>query len=312
MSSLWRTERPRFPLYLSDGRGRDYYISYNNGGYWDSQFHIFKKPDYIRQRYSNFYTLFHPAAPFKYWGNGNGRETYILFANGLFKNPKSLASYKLSDFLRNSTSPSGTQKNIYLSCSEKKYNKKLRELEKDLVNRLYKKQMKKNKKLKINNEDILSPEPDKKKYMNTISSFPSSYKIKEENKPKNKKIVIRSLNKDEGINTLQKDIHEENMEDKFRNTESSNRVNKKSKNYFKNDFGKSKSLNFYKTIGGTFYKPKLSSEYQDSFKDFFPKKLKLSNGDKGGSKTRYCLTSTGVKKPFGIKIITKKLHEDID
>ena len=101
MSSLWRTERPRFPLYTPDGRGRDYYIKYDNGGYWAEQFQLKKIPDYERTHYSNFHTLFHQAAPFKYWGNGHGRETYILQANGLFHEQKPLCTYKLTDFLRN-------------------------------------------------------------------------------------------------------------------------------------------------------------------------------------------------------------------
>ena len=32
--SLWRTSRPRFNLYSPDGLGRDYYIGYNNRGFW--------------------------------------------------------------------------------------------------------------------------------------------------------------------------------------------------------------------------------------------------------------------------------------
>ena len=42
-SSLWRTQRPRFPLYIPDGRGRDYYIKFDNGGYWSTQFGLKKK-----------------------------------------------------------------------------------------------------------------------------------------------------------------------------------------------------------------------------------------------------------------------------
>ena len=29
MANLWRTQRPRFPQYISDGKGRDYYIKFN-------------------------------------------------------------------------------------------------------------------------------------------------------------------------------------------------------------------------------------------------------------------------------------------
>ena len=140
MSSLWRTERPRFPLYAPDGRGRDYYIKFDNGGYWAEQFQLKKVPDYERPRYSNFHTLFHQAAPFKYWGNGHGRETYILQANGLFHEQKPLCAYKLSDFLRNNrTNPifKNYKKKLFMSVSEKKYNSELRHLEKKLIKRLY-------------------------------------------------------------------------------------------------------------------------------------------------------------------------------
>ena len=140
MSSLWRTERPRFPLYSPDGRGRDYYIKFDNGGYWAEQFQLKKIPDYERPRYSNFHTLFHQAAPFKYWGNGHGRETYILQTNGLFHEQKPLCAYKLSDFLRNNKSSNlynNYRRKIFMSVSEKKYNNELRRLEKKLIKRLY-------------------------------------------------------------------------------------------------------------------------------------------------------------------------------
>lgn len=140
-ASLWRTERPRFPAYAPDGNGRDYYIKYTNGGYWENQFQVKKKPDYERPRYSNFHTLFHQAAPFKYWGNGAGRETYVLQTNGLFHEQKPLCAYKLIDFLRNNDvlrcHSRGNKKKMYMSLSEKKYNEELRHIEKKLIKRLY-------------------------------------------------------------------------------------------------------------------------------------------------------------------------------
>ena len=137
-SSLWRTERPRFPLYSPDGRGRDYYIKFDNGGYWAGQFQLKKIPDYERPRYRNFHTLFHQAAPFKYWGDGHGRETYILQNNGLFHDQKPLCAYKLSDFLRkNFFIFNNYGRKLYMSVSEKKYNNELRKLEKQLIKRLY-------------------------------------------------------------------------------------------------------------------------------------------------------------------------------
>ena len=150
MANLWRTQRPRFPLYQSDGFGRDYYIKFTNGGYWENQFVISKKPDYVRHKYSNFHSLYHMAAPFKYWGDGSGREHYILKCNGLFHDQKPLCSYALTDFLRNGKNINGTpdnyRKKIYMSLSEIKYNQQLKNLERKLVKRLYTEPLKKKKK----------------------------------------------------------------------------------------------------------------------------------------------------------------------
>ena len=155
MANLWRTQRPRFPLYQSDGFGRDYYIKYTNGGYWENQFNLTKKPDYERPRYRNFHSLYHMAAPFKYWGDGSGRENYILKCNGFHHDQKPLCSYQLTDFLRNSKAPRNLNKKVYLSVSENRYYQKLRNLEKKLVKRLYTDPMKAKKKsrLQITAED---------------------------------------------------------------------------------------------------------------------------------------------------------------
>ena len=146
MANLWRTQRPRFPLYQSDGLGRDYYIKYTNAGYWEDQFILTKKPDYERSRYRNFHTLYHLAAPVKYWGDGSGRENYILKCNGFHHDQKPLCSYQLTDFLRNGKNINGVpfnlRKKVYLSVSESKYYKKLKNLEKKLVKRLYTEPMK--------------------------------------------------------------------------------------------------------------------------------------------------------------------------
>ena len=148
MASLWRTQRPRFPHYISDGNGRDYYIKYNNAGYWEGQVKIYKKPDYEYPKYSNYHTLFHQAAPLKYYATGNGRETYILNHGGLYHEQRPLASYKLGDFIRGSKSIEKSSnfqsKKRYLSLGEKKYNSQLKSLEKNLVKRLYKVPIKKN------------------------------------------------------------------------------------------------------------------------------------------------------------------------
>ena len=168
MSSLWRTERPRFPLYSPDGRGRDYYIKFDNGGYWAEQFQLRKFPDYERPHYRNFHTLFHQAAPFKYWGNGHGRETYILKTNGLFHEQKPLCAYKLIDFLRDNqtnTLLNKYKKNLFMSVSERKYNNELRRIEKKLIKRLYTDPMSMKKSLqKSRNSDLAFDEQMRKTY----------------------------------------------------------------------------------------------------------------------------------------------------
>ena len=158
MANLWRTQRPRFPLYESDGLGRDYYIKYTNGGYWENQFYLTKKPDYERPRYKNFHSLYHLASPVKYWGDGSGRENYILKCNGFHHDQKPLCSYHLTDFLRNNKNikgvPNNFTKKVYFSVSEAKYNQKLKNLEKTLVKRLYTEPMqKRKKKYEINAEN---------------------------------------------------------------------------------------------------------------------------------------------------------------
>ena len=163
MASLFRTQRTRFPRYVSDGNGRDYYIKFNNAGYWDEQNKISKKPDYEYPKFNNYHSLFHHPAPVKYIPTGHGRETYIINSMGLYHDQKPLATYKLNDFLRDSRALQGiykkNNKKHYMSIGEKRYNFKLQSLEKEVVKRLYKIPMslKKAKKKLENEEDNTLP-----------------------------------------------------------------------------------------------------------------------------------------------------------
>ena len=185
MANLWRTERPRFPLYQSDGLGRDYYIKYTNGGYWENQFVLTKKPDYERPRYNNFHSLYHMAAPFKYWGNGSGRENYILKCNGFHHDQKPLCSYQLTDFLRNNLNSKGIPENyrrkIYFSVSEARYNQKLKNLEKQLVKRLYTEPMKQRRKKK----EMMAEEENKEINNNKIAKYAKTFSNFSRNKENN-------------------------------------------------------------------------------------------------------------------------------
>ena len=188
--NLWRTQRPRFPLYESDGSGRDYFIKFNNAGYWGpDQVYVKKVNDYERPKYNNFHTLYHEAAPFKYYADGKGRETYILNQDGFFHPQKPLCTFNLNDFLRGKTDNSPMKKKIkYKSVAEKKYNSKLQSFEKELLKRLYNDKSKK-----------------KKKVLKSTDFKNERYKELNENIPLN--IIIRSfpcLNKNFNKNSFDK------------------------------------------------------------------------------------------------------------
>ena len=248
MASLWRTQRPRFPLYQSDGFGRDYYIKYTNGGYWENQCFLRKKPDYERHRYNNFHSLYHLAAPVKYFANGSGRENYILQFNGFQHDQKPLFSYQLTDFLRNERyiklSPAHLKKKAYLSLAETRYIKKLKSLEKQLVKRLYIDPMKERKKqqLTIENNDINEKNENQKN--ENISS--SHKRINTEPNNERKKNIIFNLK-----NTQSLDINNmmKNNRKKFKlYKEISNKKNKKFDNTYYGSFGHSKNIRYAKTI----------------------------------------------------------------
>ena len=169
MSGLYRTFKTNYVPYFADGRGRDRYIAYNNAGF----FHDF--PKYLNP--TNTYrtgTFFgtkivkHIKSPsiktpnFHYHSDGNGRDKYILVnGGGLFYDSKPLISYKLTDFLRKNDykyhSPSNRR--IALSRDEKKYNKLLRSIEKEVIDRLYNKEKKKfMKKPKFDPKNLFSSE----------------------------------------------------------------------------------------------------------------------------------------------------------
>jgi hypothetical protein len=150
VSSLYRTFRPSFNAYNSNGEGRDIYIQYNNGGFWKMDI----LPGQNITKYSNqsnyrFRSLNHRAAPFKYQTDGSGRDSYISFNNGGLRiNTKPLTNYHLSDFLRQDNNNllewnrtgSNWNKKKYLSKAEIKYNKLIKNIENGVVDRLYNKE----------------------------------------------------------------------------------------------------------------------------------------------------------------------------
>ena len=59
------------------------HIKFNKTGYWENQFKILIKPDYVYLKYNNFRSLIHQEGPVKYIPTGRGRETYIFKDGGL-------------------------------------------------------------------------------------------------------------------------------------------------------------------------------------------------------------------------------------
>ena len=294
MTTLWRTQRPRFPLYISDGCGRDYYIKFDNGGYWSTQFSLKKKPDYERPLYKNFHTLYHQAAPFKYWGNGHGRETYILKTNGLFHDQKPLCSYSLSDFLRGGVFSNKTnfRRKLFLSVSEKKYNNELRKFEKKLTKRLYtepinlKKMLKKKYEISSNNDSgNNSGKCNNEESKNNINN------TTEGNKSRNVHKNDKSFTK--GFNTICNFYNNKGKKTKYLtiNTEgeNNNNFNHISEKSFK------KCFDYNKTISGFNCKmPRNDFKFTDP-KERFKHKMKVAFNFKSKPKTdKIKLTNTKI------------------
>ena len=148
--SLYRTQRPRFVLYSTDGLGRDTYIGFNNGGFWkDNIAKISMKPKYAHPNQSIYRSVGKYPASFNYYSDGTGRDSYVLAHDGgLKRDYKSMRTYHLKDFLRTpescifnfKSSPMKegvSPKTSYLSKNEFNQNMFIKKLEKDLIRRLY-------------------------------------------------------------------------------------------------------------------------------------------------------------------------------
>lgn len=147
--SLGRTIKSNFAFYETDGLGRDGYISYNNGGFWkDNLKDAINKPRYDFPRFNHFRSLTRFPAPFKYYSDGSGRDTYIIYnEGGLVKGFTPYNSMDLSNYLRSSDPSSYCSptrgKKIFLSKSEIQTQSLLSKIQRNVVGRLYEKEKKK-------------------------------------------------------------------------------------------------------------------------------------------------------------------------
>ena len=145
--ALYRTFKSNYVPYFPDGNGRDRYIAYDNAGFYKNV--IGTPKSLIGYKTNTFLSTkipFHMKTKsiktpnFHYHADGTGRDKYIIVnGGGLFTDMKPLISYKLTDFLRNNEGNiSPTKKTrTYLSRDELKYNKLLKNIEKNLIKRLY-------------------------------------------------------------------------------------------------------------------------------------------------------------------------------
>ena len=157
---LYRTSKGGYVPYNTDGNGRDRYIAINSGGFISNNNTV--SPDNIRRTGTNLYTKvsYKSVSPyaktpnFHYHSDGRRRDSYIYSnGGGLIYDSKPLNSYKLTDFLRGSEEVNKNER-VWLSKNENKYQKYLRSMERNVVNRLYEKDKDKFiKKKKNENED---------------------------------------------------------------------------------------------------------------------------------------------------------------
>ena len=155
--------KDKYVPYSSDGSGRDYYIGYDNGGFFSKN--LSNSTDKNNKdtgtafvtRIDNRYPISPSikAPNFHYHADGNGRDSYIISnGGGLYYDSKSLNSYKLIDFLRNkepifTKSHTIDAESTRCSQNQMRYKKFLREKEKSIINRLYEQEKIKKKNLKL-------------------------------------------------------------------------------------------------------------------------------------------------------------------
>ena len=157
---------PQFVKYESDGLGRDTYISFNNGGFWRSNVYNIKyKQSYPYFKQTNYRSLGHMAAPFTYYSDGSGRDSYILKNNGgLVRTFVPQSNFHLKDILRtpgscildfkkNPQRDGIRAKTVFVSEKEHAINRRLRSIENGIKKRLYTDAMKKKERNAMQNEN---------------------------------------------------------------------------------------------------------------------------------------------------------------
>ena len=135
-----RTVKTNIILYPTDGTGRDYYISYNNAGFWkDNVKRIIPKEKHVSQHFANFHSLRRIPPTWKYHADGTGRDGYVLHDYGGFIHRFDPID-RNNSYLRSSNDDIMSKthyKNNFLSKDEILYRHKLNQIQNGLVKRLY-------------------------------------------------------------------------------------------------------------------------------------------------------------------------------
>ena len=141
-SLFGRTMKTNIILYKSNGKGRDGYITHNNGGFWkDNIKPLYKKDVYPRSPFAVYHSWGKIPPIWTYHSDGSGRDSYVCINNGgLIKKFNSMAE-RLQNFLRDSNDVYKDENvkhaKYKLSNDEKLYFRRINKIQKDLVNRLY-------------------------------------------------------------------------------------------------------------------------------------------------------------------------------
>jgi hypothetical protein len=276
MSGLYRTFKSNYVPYFADGRGRDRYIVYNNAGFFKNYLGTSNNKDFSRTGcFFSTKIVKHIKSPsikapnFHYHADGNGRDKYILDnGGGLYTDSKPLVSYRLTDFLRKNEYDYRTPKTrhrVALSRAELKYQKFLRNKEKEIINRLYNNEKKKfMKKLKKSTNEYFSEEnkydTDLIQKNKTSTNFLPRYKFKDNENTLNKetKEFFNSRNENDKNDLISNNY---NTYDKEQNESSlkKNIVRFKPKLYF--------DANNYNSLNGNTKSSILSKTNNQFYKD---------------------------------------------
>jgi hypothetical protein len=128
------TRKTNIVLYPPNGTGRDIYISHNCGGFWKNKFITHKENSY-RKSMLRFHSLKQIPPIWQYHPDGTGRDNYILNDNGGFFHH--LPSIYRKIYRSSYEEPSINLSQKSLTKKEKFINKKLFQIQTDLIKRLY-------------------------------------------------------------------------------------------------------------------------------------------------------------------------------